>query len=134
RIVGSSPDVEFNRGVFDASYYAPAFGGVIAIRLRAGAVVGSRLSFSGSPTFIPIQERLYAGGPTTVRGFRQNELGPAIYIPTGRNAIDTVSIAGEDDTLKFLRAVPTRRGQQVVPTGGDNLVVGNIELRLRSVF
>ena len=51
---------------------------MVAFRLRGGAVFGRTL---GSETgFIPPQERLYAGGPTSVRGFSQNELGSAIYI------------------------------------------------------
>jgi outer membrane protein insertion porin family len=131
-LVGSSPDISFNRGVIDASYYSPAMGGALALRLRYGAVLGSRLDFSGSPTFVPPQERLYAGGPNSVRGYRQNELGPAIYLPA---LLDTIPILG-NDTLVYLRAVPGKagQGQAVVPTGGDNVVVANAELRLHSFF
>lgn len=129
-LVGSSPDVEFNRVTTDAALYRGAFnGGSIVFRLRAGTVLGERLSISeGATSFIPLQERLYAGGPTTVRGFPQNELGPSIYLPDNFR-IDT--IPGTGDTLGYFRADPGS-GERVVPTGGDNVVVANVELRLRS--
>jgi outer membrane protein insertion porin family/translocation and assembly module TamA len=76
---------------------------------------------------------MYAGGPNSVRGFRQNELGPAIYVINSLAAIDTIPIPGHD-TLAFFRASPDRGRPTVVPTGGDNMVVANTELRLRSFF
>lgn len=129
-VVGSTKDASFNRATFDATYYAPAMGGTFVARVRAGTVLGSRLDLSGSstPTFIPLQERLYAGGPNSVRGFRQNEMGPAIYIPTG---FDSTTVPGHD-SLQFWRADPDRVGDRTVPTGGDNVIVANVELRLRA--
>lgn len=128
--VGSSHEIRFSRASFDASVYRPALGGTLALRLRAGAVLGSKLSLTGSPTFVPLQERLYAGGPSTVRGFPQNELGPAIYLP---EQYTEVPVPGED-SLRYFRADPAATGQRVVPTGGDNIVVANAELRRRSFF
>jgi len=127
-VVGSQKDASFNRATFDATWYSPAAGGTFVARLRAGTVLGSRLDVSGStaPTFIPLQERLYAGGPSTVRGYRQNEMGPAIYVPRG------FSITTIDDTLQFWRANPDSVGDRTVPTGGDNVIVANAELRLRA--
>ena len=129
-VVGSNRDASFNRATFDATYYTPAMGGTFVARLRAGTVLGSRLDITGStaPTFIPLQERLYAGGPNSVRGFRQNEMGPAIYIPRGFS-IDTIP---GNDTLQYWRANPDSVGDRTVPTGGDNVIVANAELRLRS--
>ena len=129
-LIGSSPDVQFNRGVIDASLYRPAFGGSLALRLRAGTVLGSHLSFSGSPAFIPLQERLYGGGQNTVRGYAQNELGPALYVP---DTFTVVSIPG-NDTLAYFRALPDSTSSRTVPTGGDNVVILNAELRLRSAL
>lgn len=126
--VGATRDASFNRATLDASYYRPAMSGALVLRLRAGTVLGSALDLQGSPKFIPLQERLYAGGPNSVRGFRQNEMGPAIYLPD--TAIAT-AIPGSD-TLVYLRADPIVAGERTVPTGGDNVVVANIELRLRS--
>jgi outer membrane protein insertion porin family/translocation and assembly module TamA len=125
-VVGSNKDASFNRATFDATWYRPAMGGIFVARLRTGAVLGSRLDLTGSPSFIPLQERLYAGGPNTVRGYRQNEMGPAIYIPNG---FSTETI---DDTLQYWRANPDSVGDRTVPTGGDNVIVANIELRRRA--
>jgi outer membrane protein insertion porin family/translocation and assembly module TamA len=97
------------------------------MRLRGGAVLGSQLS--GGAAFVPLQERLYAGGPNTVRGFQQNELGPSIYLP---DAFSVDTIPGTGDSLAYFRANPDSTGERVVPTGGDNLVVANVELRLPS--
>jgi outer membrane protein insertion porin family/translocation and assembly module TamA len=128
--IGSAPDIAFNKGVVDASLYRPVLNGTLALRLRYGAVFGKRVTPAGGGGFIPLQERLYAGGPTTVRGFGQNELGPSIYLPF---RIDTIAIPG-NDTLAYFEATPARSGQSVVPTGGSNMVVANAELRLRSPF
>ncbi len=128
-VVGSNKDAGFNRAAFDATYYRPAMSGTFVARLRAGTVLGSRLNLTGStPTFIPLQERLYAGGPNSVRGYRQNEMGPAIYIPNG---FDSTAVPGHD-SLQFWRADTSKVSERTVPTGGDNVIVANLELRLRS--
>ena len=75
---------------------------------------------------MPPDERLYAGGPTTVRGFQQNELGPVVYIP---NHVVTSVVSG--DTVK--RALPDS-GERVVPEGGNWSIVANLEYRFPSPF
>lgn len=123
----SDSALQFNRFLGERSQYWGIPGGaVIAFRLRGGAVYGRQLS--STTTFIPPQERLYAGGPTTVRGFSQNELGSAIYIarsyrvePVG---LDTV-LRVEDTVRSFRRSVPV---------GGNSMIVANLELRMRSPF
>ena len=133
---GSDPGLRFNKLLADGAIYAPANGDVVfAARLRFGAVLGPSLSFSNAAVFVPQQERLFAGGPTTVRGFRQNELGPAVYIPSG---YDTVRADGRKggspanltDTVYF-RARDSV-SQRIVPTGGNALVVAMLEARIRS--
>ena len=128
-VVGSNKDASFNRATFDATVYTEALGGTLVARLRAGTVLGSRLDLTGqnTPTFIPLQERLYAGGPNSVRGFRQNEMGPAIYIPNVPS--DTTFV---NDTLQIWEADPKKVGDRTVPTGGDNVIVANLELRRRA--
>jgi hypothetical protein len=54
-------------------------------------------------------------------------MGPAIYIP---NRIDTLAVPGHD-SLEIWEA-DTLSGNRTVPTGGDNVIVANAELRLRS--
>lgn len=128
-LVGSNRDASFNRATFDATWYTPAMGGTFIARLRAGTVLGTRLDVTGvaAPTFIPLQERLYAGGPNSVRGYRQNEMGPAIYIPQG---FDTTFVDG--DSIQIWQADPKKVGDRTVPTGGDNVIVANAELRVRA--
>jgi outer membrane protein insertion porin family/translocation and assembly module TamA len=126
----SNKDLQFNKLVGDASRYINAGGGnVLALRIRGGTVFGRNVA--SATAFIPPQERLYAGGPTTVRGFSQNELGSLIYIAPGRQEISTVDSLGQPITVLRDSSGLTRR---VVPVGGNSLVVGNMELRLRSPF
>jgi len=116
---GSERTQRFNRAVFDAAWYFPlGAGGTLTARVQGGAVFGDA----------PQQERLFAGGPTTVRGFRQNELGPQVYLVQG---FDTVAVGEE---LRFVVA-DTGRGRAVqrsIPAGGNALLVGNLEAQVRS--
>jgi len=124
----SDSGLQFNKFVGDASRYLNAGGGnVLALRIRGGVVYGRAI---GSATgFIPPSERLYAGGPTTVRGFAQNELGSAIYIAAATYQVVPPAASGLPDTVVRDTSGTIRR---VVPVGGNSLVVGNVELRLRS--
>ncbi|MFI5231047.1 MAG: outer membrane protein assembly factor [Gemmatimonadales bacterium] len=135
---GSDPSLHFNKFLVDGSYYAPVGTDVIlAARLRFGAVLGSNFGFASSAVFIPQQERLFGGGQTTVRGYQQNELGPAVYIPA---AYDTVDAAGvivhtfSPGDVRYFRASNDVGSQRTVPTGGNALAVGMIEARIRSPF
>jgi outer membrane protein insertion porin family/translocation and assembly module TamA len=127
-VILSDTALQFNKFVGDASRYINAGGGnVLAFRIRGGVLYGRSL---GSATgFIPPSERLYAGGPTTVRGFAQNELGSAIYIASTPFLIVPPAASGLPDTVVRDTSGIQRR---VVPVGGNSLVVGNVELRLRS--
>ena len=134
---GSDPGLRFNKVLADAAIYRPLNGDVVlAARVRFGAVLGPDFSLSNSAAFVPPQERLFAGGPTTVRGFNQNELGPAVYIPTAYDTVRADGSRGGDpanpaDTVYF-RARPTSGSSRTVPTGGDALVVAMLEARIRS--
>ncbi|HVT37616.1 MAG TPA: BamA/TamA family outer membrane protein [Gemmatimonadaceae bacterium] len=133
---GSDPSLRFNKLLADGALYAPVNGDIVfAARLRFGAVLGPGLSFSNAALFVPQQERLFAGGPTTVRGFRQNELGPAVYIPSGYDTVRADGRRGGDlgnpvDTVYF-RARDSV-SQRIVPTGGNALMVAMAEARIRS--
>jgi outer membrane protein assembly complex protein YaeT len=124
--IGSSSSQRFNKAVVDGTWY---FGiGNTAARVtshvRVGQVYGGT-DFRGTG-FVPPQERLYAGGPTTVRGFRQNEMGPSVYIVG--NIREVPGPNGET----YIRSDSGARAERVVPTGGNSLVVGNLELQLPS--
>ena len=124
RYLGSAARFQFDKGTIDAAGYLKASDdGVFAARIRFGAVVAQGREAAG---FIPPDQRLYAGGPTTVRGFQQNELGPVVYIP---NVVDTIRGA---DTVLRANSGARGQGQRIVPEGGNWSVVGNLEYRWRS--
>jgi outer membrane protein insertion porin family/translocation and assembly module TamA len=128
--IGSDPTLEFNRATASASIYFPVTSGsVLAIRAQGGSIF-SLNSLQGASNFVPPQERLYAGGPSSVRGFNQNELGPVVYIVTGATVDTTLTTTG--DTL--YHANPLEGFRRASPTGGNTLLVGNVELRMRSPF
>ena len=128
RLLGSDGDMQFNKGTADAAFYTPLAGGTLATRLRIGAVIGTRLSLNRNVQFfVPPQERLYAGGATSVRGFHQNELGRLVYI--AQDPPDTAEVIGED---VYLTVDADRRVLRRVPFGGNSLVVGNLEYRFRT--
>jgi outer membrane protein insertion porin family/translocation and assembly module TamA len=128
--IGSDPTLEFNRATASASLYFPVTSGsVLAIRAQGGSIFSIN-SLRGATEFVPPQERLYAGGPSSVRGFNQNELGPVVYIVTGATVDTTLTTTG--DTL--YHANPLEGFRRASPTGGNTLLVGNVELRMRSPF
>jgi outer membrane protein insertion porin family len=143
RLLGTSDSLFFNKGIGDIAWYFPlGYRNVLAFRLRGGAVLGRRLSWSDASGFIPPQERLYAGGPTSVRGFQQNELGAAVYI--ARTNVDTTIVSvtpippgGADTTFHFAAktnpdSLPSL--DRSVPLGGNSLFVANMEYRIRDPF
>lgn len=116
RIVGSDPFYEFNRGELQVQrYYAVARRTVLAWRVQAGTILPQRITLSGQAArFVPPDQRFYAGGPNSVRGYSRNELGPRVYVT------DSIEVQGPDTTYRNLRASPT---------GGNSLFVANVELR-----
>jgi outer membrane protein insertion porin family len=123
----SNKDLQFNKFVGDASRYINAGGGnVLAVRIRGGSVFGRNVQ--SATAFIPPQERLYAGGPTTLRGFSQNELGSLIYISRPPYK---AFLFGVSDTV-VRQPLDDSSYRRVVPVGGNSLLVANLELRLRS--
>ncbi|MDB4915600.1 MAG: bacterial surface antigen family protein [Gemmatimonadetes bacterium] len=126
KAVGSDKDFQFVKGLVDASAYRAVTSGVtLAARVR----LGSTIAFGNSTGFIPPEERLYAGGAQSVRGFQQNELGDLIYIAEDSAA----HIAGMGDTV-YLNVPADARLRRVVPVGGNSLIVANFEARVRSPF
>ncbi|HSC57931.1 MAG TPA: BamA/TamA family outer membrane protein [Gemmatimonadales bacterium] len=120
RYIGSSPLEEFSRVVAELSWYRPlARNVVLSWRLRGGLLTSPKATFdSSSFAFVPPEQRFYAGGPNDVRGYDQNEMGPVVYV-------------APDSLIDSAGNVPPGKAQ-VFPTGGNTLVVGNVELRLPS--
>ncbi|MEO8193163.1 MAG: BamA/TamA family outer membrane protein [Gemmatimonadales bacterium] len=130
-VIGSDTALQFNKIVGERSHYWGVPGGaVIAFRLRGGAVFGR--SFGTITGFIPPQERLYAGGPTSVRGFPQNELGSATYIARSYALVPPDS-SGLPDSV-FWAPANDRSFRRAVPVGGNSMIVSNLELRMPSPF
>jgi outer membrane protein assembly factor BamA len=129
----------FNKATGDIAYYFPLNSrSVVALRLRGGTVLGRSLRLTDPTGLIPTQERLYAGGPTSVRGFQQNELGKVVYIAR-TETVDSLVIppsATQPATTYqfFVRSDTVPSPERTVPLGGNSLIVVNAELRLRVPF
>lgn len=119
RLLGSSSLTEFTRFIVEgASYRSLGGGAVLATRVRAGLVLSPRVSLAAEAgSFLPPEQRFYAGGSDDVRGFARNELGPVVYVVAADAIVDGVI---PDDEVR------------VVPTGGNTLVIANAELRFPS--
>lgn len=115
-------DVTFLRWNGEASLYRNVRERTVAaFALRVGNFFRTA-TLNPTNNFLPPEERLYAGGATSVRGYERNALGPGAYVTTRvveGAAGDTVP---EDDDAQF------------VPTGGTALFVASAELRMPSPF
>ena len=124
----SSPLVKsltFYRGTGEASTYFRFAGGTVGTRVQVSRACAPGAELVDGSPLIPQQERLFAGGQNSVRGYQQNLLGPSVYVVSGDNVIDTVGVAGE-------RVVVVKEGarfDRAVPRGGTAMVVANIEWR-----
>lgn len=130
-VIGADPSLSFLKGTLDGSwYYKLRSRTVLAFRLRAGAITGGTETGVGA-RLPPPQERLYAGGANSVRGYQQNELGSLVYL-LDTASVETVHLSG--DTVAVVATSASPRVLRSVPVGGNSLIVGNAELRLRDPF
>ncbi|HEY7233746.1 MAG TPA: BamA/TamA family outer membrane protein [Gemmatimonadaceae bacterium] len=131
---GSNPQLTFVKGVGDAAVYHPVrLGGVIAFRIRVGSIWGG--ADVGGAKQPPQQERLYAGGASSVRGFQQNELGSLLYVFDNGVTINPILAPnGTDTTAVFFTFDSTAHDRRVVPVGGNTLFVANLDYRVQSPF
>jgi len=122
-ITGSDSLQRFMRVAGDAAIYHSLSRDVVLVgRIRAGLLFSPKSFQPGggeAVSYVPPDQRFYAGGPNDVRGYDGNQLGPVVYVvldPTlSRDSIDAVP------------SVVT-----VSPIGGNRLLVGNVELRIPS--
>ena len=82
RFLGSSSLTEFAKMIVDGAWYMELSRDIVlSWHLRAGAIFAPQVAFtSAKVSFIPPDERFYAGGPNDVRGYQRNELGPVVYV------------------------------------------------------
>jgi len=100
--------------------------GVLHHELRDGMVVTLRVAggtfltgvLNTQTGYIPPERRFYGGGPTHVRGFRFNELGPTVYIARPRRTSDG---GFEVDTVRS-------------STGGTRSILASAEVTTRLPF
>lgn len=112
RLLGS--EVRFLRSTAEGSAYRsvrPEW--VLAGRFEVGTFFGTA-SLEPGADFLPPDERFYAGGASSVRGFSRSRLGPGVYVEEGP-VFDP-----EDVTF--------------IPTGGTTMVVSSLELRTPAPF
>ncbi len=115
--------LRFYRATAEGSTYFRFVGGLIATRVQlARAFAPGAQLVDGSP-LIPQQERLFAGGQNSVRGFQQNLLGPLVYVV--EDVRETTSSDGDPIVVVNEGATYTR----AVPRGGTALAVANLEYR-----
>ena len=128
--IGADPSQRFGKATLDGSWYhALTRSVVVALRARSGFITAPR-DTSGA-RLPPPQERLYAGGATSVRGFQQNELGPVVYL------VDSTQIAARDslpDGSFSYVLKQDARASRTIPVGGNTVFVFNAELRIRDPF
>ena len=120
-LVGSEPLISYSKVVAEGSWYAPlARGWVLALRLRGGAIRPGR-SFVGDTSirFVPPEERFYAGGPASVRGFGRNEMGPLVYVA---DSMVPGPVPGDSAPV----------GVRSSPLGSYGIALANLELRTPS--
>lgn len=127
RFTGSARLQEFTRVTADLAWYKSLGGSVVlAAHLRGGAVYSPSISLdSASGSFIPPEQRFYAGGPNDVRGYDLNGLGPVVYVLSNRPG----------DTLTVQDSLDLRSGKlrpRFSATGGNTLAIGQLELRVPS--
>ena len=119
RLLGSDSLSRFTRfqGQF-ASYHRLGGGAVLSWRVGAATVLPSAIDVDGDERrYVPPEQRLYAGGANSVRGYGQNELGPVVrVIETDEADRDSVGNLVPGDTITSA-------------AGGTDFVVANVELR-----
>ena len=120
KYIGSSSLQQFTRITAGSSWYRPLSRDIVlSWRVRGGLIFSPRVDVDTvSGSFIPPEQRFYAGGPNDVRGFERNELGPVVYVVPA-TAVGPGSTVDADSV-------------RVAATGGNTFVLGNVELRLPS--
>ena len=120
-LVGSEPLISYSKVVAEGSWYAPlARGWVLAVRLRGGAIQPGQTTVTDtSIRFVPPEERFYAGGPASVRGFGRNEMGPLVYVA---DTVLTDSATGAAEPVNL----------RTSPVGSYAITLANLELRTPS--
>lgn len=116
---GSEQLQRFTRLTGDASVYLPLSPRITAaFRVRGGWMTAPRITNDeGSFTYVPPDQRFYAGGANDVRGYDRNDLGPVVYVVLDPADVPADSVINPDDVT-------------VSPIGGNRLGIFNAEIRV----
>jgi outer membrane protein insertion porin family len=120
---GSEELQRFTRLSGDFTVYRPLTGSVVAaVRIRAGVEFAPTVTSEGEEfTYIPPDQRFYAGGSNDVRGYDRNDLGPIVYVVLDSTKVPAEGDVNPDDVT-------------VSPIGGNRLFITNVELRVPAPF
>ena len=116
---GSERLISYNKLVADGTWYTTVHRDwVLAFRLRGG-VIRPGIAFVADTgiRYVPPEERFYAGGPASVRGFGRNEMGPLVYVAD--------SVVADTATGAF-----TPINLRISPVGSYAITLANLELRI----
>ena len=118
-IVGSDTLTQFLKGVVEyASHHQLGRRDVVGWRVKWGAIVAPERGLEGQDLrFVPVEERFYAGGPNTVRGYSFNELGPIVRVVPAVEQGGIVTV----DTARLRTSA----------SGGNDILLANVEWRHR---
>ncbi len=96
------------------NYFRTPVGGVLAMRFLVGAATPYGGSLARGPDGVPYDDRFFAGGATTVRGYDHNSLGPQV---ADQDELDRLNYTSD----VLLPDNPAR--------GGNYLLLSNVEWR-----
>lgn len=115
-------DLTFLRWTGEASMYREVRPGWIAAgSVRLGNFFKTAV-LSPTGDFLPPEERFYAGGANSVRGYTRNALGDGVWVASDTTIDKETGAVVPEGTPRF------------VPLGGTSMSVVNAELRLPSPF
>ncbi len=96
------------------NYHETPVGGILALRFMVGGTRPYGRSLDQGPDGVPYDDRFFAGGSSTVRGYRHNSLGPQV---TDQDELDRLNYSSD----VLLPDNPAR--------GGNYLMLTNVEWR-----
>jgi outer membrane protein insertion porin family len=114
---GLGGDVEFVKGELATSWF---FSWLPPTVLALSGRLGLASAFGGTDS-LPIEDRFFTGGSTSVRGFRENRLGPrdASGNPVGGNALVVLSAEWRFPIWRWLGGAVFIDAGAVTPEVGD---------------
>jgi len=133
-IIGSDPSQQFGKATAEISGYKALTKRIVVAARVTGGLIAAPNDSSGSK-LPPPQERLYAGGPYSVRGFGQNLLGPVTYLVDSTKFTQTIiQTTPTSTTSVYVLKDPNTSANRTIPVGGNAVFVFNFELRIRDPF